>query len=243
MRTGSGIDAYVSVVRGAPGALPVWVAAVYRRRVVAGLGLFGLLPDGNRPAGAGAGMMRLLCSSVWLGGAGFQTEGGAVFGGWFVVAGVDVPMLRGGADDYPPADTRPADSGALMGEAMTADQFLAAKQEWRNRARATSQQVRKRRPVVHRVYELLFPDGKIYVGVTKLTWHQREYHHRRSLSVVGRRLEMFPDEPPRLEYLHEVECDCGQGLQGLWMSGGGGRFGAGAYLGFTGGGAVECGFL
>lgn len=106
-----------------------------------------------------------------------------------------------------------------MNEGMTADQYLAAKQDWKNRARKQSQQVRKRRPIVHRVYELLFPDGKIYVGVTKLTWNQREYHHRRSLSVVGRRLEMFPSEPPRLEYLHEVECDCGLGLRGCGCRG------------------------
>ena len=83
--------------------------------------------------------------------------------------------------------------------------FLAEREALRARWRDKDRRRRANLPVIHRVYEYLFPDGKAYIGVTKETRNRREYAHRRDLSVVGRRLVYFPDEQPAYSVLGEYE--------------------------------------
>ena len=81
--------------------------------------------------------------------------------------------------------------------------FVAERERLRARWREKDRARRAALPVIHRVYEYLFPDGAVYIGVTRETRNRREYAHRRDMSVVGRRLVMFPDEEPVYTVLSE----------------------------------------
>ena len=94
-----------------------------------------------------------------------------------------------------------------MGEGMTAMEFLAANQakKAQRAAAARAQQAAARKTRTHKVYEYLFPDGAIYIGVTCLSLNRREQAHKRDFSVVGRRLVMFPEQEPARTVLYEFD--------------------------------------
>ena len=75
----------------------------------------------------------------------------------------------------------------------------AQRRRWAETARARY----RRTSQISRVYRYEFPDGKVYVGVTRMSLKARERAHRRDMSVVGRRLECFPEEEPLLAVLGE----------------------------------------
>ena len=93
--------------------------------------------------------------------------------------------------------------------ARSAEDWLAARDKKRA-ARTAGAKAYGQRPkpaVVHKVYEYLFDDGKRYVGVTKLTLAARQRAHKEAMSVVGRRLDMFPEEMVEYRVLEEFPCD------------------------------------
>lgn len=79
---------------------------------------------------------------------------------------------------------------------ISATDFLRRQAERRAATTKAAAARRPAEPVEHKVYRYEFPDGTIYIGVTKMSLRRREDAHKQHLSVVGRRLLMFPDEVP-----------------------------------------------
>ena len=84
---------------------------------------------------------------------------------------------------------------------MKQNEWSAKRREYLDRH---AEQARERtRRMKHKIYRYTFPDGMVYVGITKRTLGHRENTHRRQCSVVGRRLDL--GQEPNREILAEYD--------------------------------------